>query len=1125
MRRWRRLAVAATLALAGTAAAADKTWDNGTTNFTWDTTSLNWSSTVWSNAAGDGAIFGATGVGPVSVPAGISVNSLSFAADSYTLNGAGSLTFVNGTSTQTTGVINVASGTTTVNVPITSSATAIQKIGAGVLALSAPVNVTASFPVTPNGLLSANVIVGPAPSGTSPVGGTLRLLNSTVLSAASNVTLGAGGILDIGASNVTVGSLTFLNQNTGLTYPGNYGVTGSGTLRVTGEINVVGDISGNNGGNAIDCPIDMGGGTQVIRSATGFSFGGPSTLMITGPISNGSLLKTIGYNQNGVFGRDDGFGLFGNNTYTGSTTINGGTIGNNLTAGTNASTSLKVVNGVLSVQGANGSYGAATTIQVLSGGTLVLDNNAAFGTGVNAGAGPPIPAANNGDRIPDTAVVTLRDGALTYRGLSGAASSETYGSMNVTGGANTLTIAPTGTGTATFAATGNLTLDPRATLQISASSTVLGSTGFVKFGGTVPAGFGSTPIIPRVVSTSDFVFYNATNGFMPLSSYSSTLASGANVALSAPVTTAGGGAGSVSINALKTTATLATTISAGDTLAVATGMIFSTSGTHTISGTGTLAFGGTPGVFFGTITVNAPVTGSQGLLAASGTLTLAGDLSSLTGTVSNIGTGTLNLNTNTLPAASTIEVRRGTLSIGTATLSGTGPIQLGVPQNDTNLLPANPTLSISGAGANAVISRPIIVDNGATNAGGASLTRTGYLPTLSPLSNTTGSQTLSGNITLNTSLNVQGGGASSTSTGATIFAGNISGAGTLVLANGRANFTGDVSNAGGLLIAASGFTGIANFQGTISGGVPIVVNGGSNANTGISYATQANLGTSPITIQNAAGSTAPSIFATANGSINNSITLNGDVVGSVAPGVVATWAGPVTGTGALTKSNTGTLVLSNASTAYTGTTKVNAGTLTVNGNVSTAAVTVASGGTLQGTGTLTAPVTAATGATLKGGDSLGVLTVAGNVSLTADATTGSTLRADGTPTANSEVVVTGATNTFNLAGLTGSNRFTIQIGGPTLVQGTTYTWELARTQDNAAGLLVNGTAGTGGTIPAANYLLTSPNFAAFSSSNLVATPNALVLTFTPVPEPACVLLTCGAAASGLAWRRRRARCA
>ena len=344
--------------------------------------------------------------------------------------------------------------------------------------------------------------------------------------------------------------------------------------------------------------------------------------------------------------------------------------------------------------GANGSYGAATSIQVSSGGTLTLDNNAAFGTGINAGAGPPITAANNGDRIPDTAVVTLRDGGVTYRGLSAAASSETYGSMNITGGNNVITIAPTGTGgTATFAATGNLTMDPRSTVQISATSTVLAATGFVKFGGTVPAAVGG--IIPRIVSTSDFVIYDPTNGFSPLpaASYATSYTAGANVSLGAAAAT-----NTIAINAVKTTASLITTINSGQVLTVSSGMMFAASGTHTVTG-GTLDFGATPGVFFGSHTINSAVTGSQGILATgSGTVSLAGDLSGLSGTISNIGLGTLTLAATTTGSTGALEVRRGTLNINTSLGAG-GAITIGVAANDSNLLPSNPILNISGAGA------------------------------------------------------------------------------------------------------------------------------------------------------------------------------------------------------------------------------------------------------------------------------------------------------------------------------------------------------------------------------------------------------------------------------------------
>ena len=72
-----------------------------------------------------------------------------------------------------------------------------------------------------------------------------------------------------------------------------------------------------------------------MRVASNGSFTDFRSLQLTGVLSNGSFLKTFGYQENGIMGQPDGIGLFGNNTYTGSSTFNGG---RSIITGTNATT-------------------------------------------------------------------------------------------------------------------------------------------------------------------------------------------------------------------------------------------------------------------------------------------------------------------------------------------------------------------------------------------------------------------------------------------------------------------------------------------------------------------------------------------------------------------------------------------------------------------------------------------------------------------------------------------------------------------------------------------------------------------------------------------------------------------
>jgi autotransporter-associated beta strand protein len=93
------------------------------------------------------------------------------------------------------------------------------------------------------------------------------------------------------------------------------------------------------------------------------------------------------------------------------------------------------------------------------------------------------------------------------------------------------------------------------------------------------------------------------------------------------------------------------------------------------------------------------------------------------------------------------------------------------------------------------------------------------------------------------------------------------------------------------------------------------------------------------------------------------------------------YAGVIGGSGTLAKSGAGTLTVSGANT-YTGATNVNAGTLSVNGSIASSSLTtVNAGATLGGNGVV--GNTTINGGTLAPGNSIGLLTVQGNLVLTA----------------------------------------------------------------------------------------------------------------------------------------------
>ncbi len=470
--------------------------------------------------------------------------------------------------------------------------------------------------------------------------------------------------------------------------------------------------------------------------------------------------------------------------------------------------------------------------------------------------------------------------------------------------------------------------------------------------------------------------------------------------------------------------------------------VFSGSGALTKNGAAILQLSGSN---------NASFSGSTTISA--GTLRIAG--------ASNLGSGTITLNGATLAdtnastdtvanafviggSGATFSKAAGTLAL-TGTLSGSGSItNSGVGAfNQTG----GGTLTLDGATITRAASAGAVTlsSNIAIGSGGVTINSTG------------GDVTLKGNLSGSGSLSKQGiantylwlyGDNSSYSGAQTVVSGwliansatalgsgqiTLDAGTTLGLNGGVATFSNNIVLAGDATLQSANTTNtVSTFSGVISetgGSHNLTVGTATGSNTGIILSgTNTYTGTTTVTGTNSLQITDASNLSTAtitlsgatlqvNGSgvtLANAIDLSSSSTISNANAV--TLSGVISGSQNFTKSGAGTLALSNTET-YTGSTTVSAGTLQVDGALgATSDVTVASGGTLGGTGSVfasasTNTLTVQNGGTLAPGDSgAGTLTVNGNLALASGSTLAVDIAGTTAGTQYDQVIVNGTAN-------------------------------------------------------------------------------------------------------------------
>ena len=374
--------------------------------------------------------------------------------------------------------------------------------------LGAVGNVTYTGVLTPNGNAwrlggGGGMLTLPSPltgaSNTLSVGGYVVLPAGNTFTGLT--TINSGGTLELDSGLGSIGSTSIVNNGTlmvtsaaaetfgMISGSGSFYKLGAGQLTLAGP-QYFGSTTLNDGSLVFSGPSS--GGAMTVNAGTLTVAAGDFSLRPNQPLTLNAGTVNLGSGRQYLGSLSGQSGIFpgtgGNLTGSGALTINQAltaTFAGNLSAGS-AATIVKTGSGTLTLSGANGSTGA---LSVIAGGLTLVDNGSLLNIGTSGLAlnYASLTIDNTGtqalaDRVRDTVPLNLRGGTITYKGLGSMLSTEIFGALSVSDGASVITATPVVAGVNAAdlifnGLTSGLTQSNKATINFIAGAGTLGGNG------------------------------------------------------------------------------------------------------------------------------------------------------------------------------------------------------------------------------------------------------------------------------------------------------------------------------------------------------------------------------------------------------------------------------------------------------------------------------------------------------------------------------------------------------------------------------------------------------------------------------------------------------------------------